>query len=359
MRKRASLIICLNRVDMEVKNFLYMLSGYEKLEDYQIIFAFDWEDEKYFRGLIKQYFSDQDMCCCKTRNIQHKAKVYNNVSEKAHSDVFIFMDTNIILSSGCLEELVKTLEEQDALAVQPLMIRYDIGTVYSTGFMYTCHMRGHALQNRGLREDIVCLSAPRTALTSSMLAINRLAYEELRGFSEDIPNEYIGQELTERITDLGYQNYYNHRARVYYVENYMEKVCLSWIERFGEYKSERILEEQLKNVCKNNRYAVLNFSQAFYTNEWLYQLGFRIIMNRNYNHFCMHEKIMFETVLPWNMVEQENDYLYIVNNFQQIKNNKMWFLKRRNHKDLIVDLSGNVIFCSDFLEEFKCELHTM
>lgn len=351
MCKRASIIICLEYGGVQVKNFLHMLSEYEELGRYQLVFAYDAEEEAYFRGLIRKYFREQDVSCFKTQNICHKSRVYNKAAELASGDAIVFVDTNIVLLDNCVEELVCALEKTDVMAAQPLMIQYHASRVYSTGYVYSGNWSGHALQNRGIHEKIVNHSAVRNALSLSMLAINRYVFEELRGFNEHIPCEAIGRELTERITDYGYLNFYNHKSRVYF----MEPEELPGVCQFDEYcgmgRSELLMKEQISEFKLEEKYAVLNFSEIVYVREIVRRLGFRTIMCRNYSQWCNQRRIDFEEIMPLSLTEQKQDFLYVVNNFYQIKDNPIWFGKRRKHQDMIVDLSGNVIRVADYWKE--------
>ena len=46
MRKKGSIIILLDSEGMEVKNFLYMLSGYKGIQNYELILVYQKDTER-------------------------------------------------------------------------------------------------------------------------------------------------------------------------------------------------------------------------------------------------------------------------------------------------------------------------
>ena len=49
------------------------------------------------------------------------------------------------------------------------------------------------------------------------------------------------------------------------------------------------------------------------------------------------------------MLEERCEYIYFANNFCQVKNNPVWFGKRGDYEDIIVDLSGNLMKVSEIV----------
>ena len=215
MRKKGSIIILLDSEGMEVKNFLYMLAGYKGIQNYELILAYQKDQREYINIISSQVLGKLKPVYYPMEEVGNTGRVYNAAAGLATADALIFMDMQMVLIQGCLDEMMKSLEEDRVLAVQPMIIKFHSALVKSTGYVFSERSTGHALQNRQVKDEIVNKSFERSALITSLMAVNRLVFEELRGFNSNLPKEWLGRELTMRITMKGYKNMYNHRARAY------------------------------------------------------------------------------------------------------------------------------------------------
>lgn len=187
-------------------------------------------------------------------------------------------------------------------------------------------------------------------MITSLMAVNRLVFEELRGFNSNLPKEWLGRELTMRITMKGYKNMYNHRARAYDMmdERGMCETGLIdnfWFPRRKEcfFEMKNLLKTQIKKNELEKKYIVINFSGIMQIQEFLNGTEIRIQKVIHYTVSESEAKIRFEKILPFYLMEEKCGYIYIVNNFVQLKDNPVWFATRKKTEDMIIDLSGNVI----------------
>ena len=353
MRKKASIIMILDNQGMMTKNCLYMLAEYKNINDYELVFAYSHAEEKYFSGLIQECMGENTVIHYKIESSDNRSVVYNRASHMAHTDIFIFMDTNIVLMENCLEEMVESLYKGDILAVQPMLIQCHTSLIYSTGYLISENCAWHAFQNREVHARIVNQSYVRSALTSSLLAINRLAFEELNGFDKRISHDWMGGEITLRISERGYQNYYNHKAKAYYIQHedrgsevqgmtqvYGLKEC-NMQKGYQEIKD--LIQKQIKKGEWEKKYVIINFSGIGHIKDIMKDLHIKAIKTMNYSTFSGAQDIRLEKIVPLHLAEQSCEYIYFTNNFYQIKNNPIWFQKRLEYDDLILDLSGNVL----------------
>lgn len=358
MKKKGSIIVIFDTEGIEVKNFLYMLSIYPGIENYELIIAYEKNEEAYVKGLGSLCPEYLKPVYYKMEDVSNKGIAYNGAAEKALTDVLIFLDMRIALMENCLDEMMRSLEEGDVLAVQPMVVKFHSLLVQSTGYVFSEKCSGHALQNRNITENIVNQSFERNALVTSIMAINRLVFEELRGFNAELPYEWMGREITMRITMKGYKNLYNHRARAYDMSNETGgseyEIGFDLIHEMvrrelsnGFHEMEELLNRQIHKKELGRKYVVINFSGMMQVRELLQKIRIKTVKIINYSHCSEKNVIEFEKILPFKMVEEEREYIYFANNFFQIKDNPVWFGKRRGHEDLIVDLSGNLIKISD------------
>ena len=363
VKKKGSIIIILDLEGMAIKNFLYMLSKYQGIENYELILSYQKNEKRYFKGIIGECLENQEILFYETEDISNRGKVYNFASELAHTDILIFLDTSIALREQCLDEMVYSLVEEDVLAVQPMIIRFGSPFVQSTGYVFSESCTGHALKNRNMEETIVNQSFERSALVSSILAINRFAFEELKGFNDLLPCEYMGKEITMRITKRGYKNFYNHRARAYYMakdkgeseyENKIDLKCKTERENIDKefHEIEELFQKQIDKNQLSKNYVVINFSGLVQTMEVMRKINVKVSRIINCFGYSRYHAIQFERVLPFYLTEESCDYIYFTDNFCQVKNNYVWFKRRQEYEDLIVDLSGNVLKASEVYEGF-------
>jgi len=363
VKKKGSIIIILDLEGMTMKNFLYMLSKYQGIENYELILSYQKNEKGYFKSIIGECLENQDILFYEAEDISNRGQIYNFASELAHTDILIFLDTNIALREHCLDELVYSLIEEDVLAVQPMIIRFGSPFVQSTGYVFSERCTGHALKNRNMDETIVNQSFERSALVSSVLAINRFVFEELRGFNETLPCEYMGKEITLRITKRGYKNFYNHRARAYYmakdggVSEYERGVDLKYKSEEESidkefHEIEELFQKQINKNQLSKNYVVINFSGLVQAIEVMRKINVKVSKIINCFGNSQYCAIEFEKVLPFYLAEEKCEYIYFTDNFCQVKNNYVWFKRREKYEDLIVDLSGNVIRASEICRRF-------
>ena len=63
MRKKGSIIILLDSEGMEVKNFLYMLSGYKGIQNYELILVYQKDQREYINIISSQVLGKlKDFC---------------------------------------------------------------------------------------------------------------------------------------------------------------------------------------------------------------------------------------------------------------------------------------------------------
>ena len=104
-----------------------------------------------------------------------------------------------------------------------------------------------------------------------------------------------------------------------------------------------LLKTQIKKNELEKKYIVINFSGIMQIQEFLNGTEIRIQKVIHYTVSESEAKIRFEKILPFYLMEEKCGYIYIVNNFVQIKDNPVWLATRKKTEDMIIDLSGNVI----------------
>ena len=161
MRKKGSIIILLDSEGMEV-NFLYMLAGYKGIQNYELILAYQKDQREYINIISSQVLGKLKPVYYPMEEVGNTGRVYNAAAGLATADALIFMDMQMVLIQGCLDEMMKSLEEDRVLAVQPMIIKFHSALVKSTGYVFSERSTGHALQNRQVKDEIVNKSFERS-----------------------------------------------------------------------------------------------------------------------------------------------------------------------------------------------------
>jgi hypothetical protein len=363
MKFKGTILGILDGEGLIVKNFIYMLSSYEEINEYEIILACGKGEKNYYSGILKTYFRNEiPVRLMEFDEVSHCAKIYNQMEEYATADILIFINVNFWLEKNCLKELTVSLEKEDIMAVQPLIVKFRTMKVQSTGYVIYQRDIRHALLNRNITEAVVNESVKRSALVSNVMAVNRYVFEELNGFNEYILEKYIGQELTYKITAAGYSNLYNHRARAYYIAQENRKLWeiknthTDHIDYLREKKNDNeelkmIFQQQMTEKLLEKKYIIMNFSATTQLKELIKQMKFKVLKVINYTKHAEMNNIDLEKVLPFELANETCEYIYLTNNYDQIRNNPVWFLKRQQYDDIILDMTGNIICAKELYKE--------
>lgn len=354
---KASIIISLDSGEVFTRNFLYLLSKYDSISEYEIILTSDGNNEIDYKNIIYDYFCDR--CTYIKNNLKHGYSMVNNIaSQYATTNILIFMNADVILAKECLEFLTAPLSDNEIDAVQPLLIYPQNMSVQSTGHVFCQYYNTHLLENRSITDDIVNQPGYRKAFTTALCAIRKDAFKKYRGFNEKYFNAWEGMELGLKITSNGGKCYYNPQAKAYHIRGggrgqykidetpQTAYFWTQWGHNISENLSE-ILNKQLKNLEKynNNTYFLINFSCIQDFDYITSKLSITISDSIKYTELAGYVNIEFFKTLPYFWLSFEENIIYLANNFTVVKNNKLWFDMRKNHNDLIIDLSGNCLTC--------------
>lgn len=354
---KASIIVALDSGENFTRNFLYFLSKYELINDYEIILTSDGNNEINYKKIISEYFDNN--CIYINNNKKQGYGIANNLAVKyASTDILIFMNADIILEKECLEALIEPFSNNKIDAVQPLLIYPQSMSTQSTGHVFCQYYNTHMFENRSIADEIVQQPGNRKAFTTALCAVRKDVFERYGGFEEKYFNAWEGMELGLKITSNGGQCYYNPSAKAFHIRGggrgqykidetpQTAYFWSCWGKSISENLSE-VLNKQLQNLIKNNndKYFLINFSCI---RDFDY-IGNKLLINIydsiQYTELAGFTNIEFFKTLPYFWLSLENNIIYLANNFSVIKNNKLWFNMRKKHNDLIIDLSGNCLLC--------------
>lgn len=353
---KASIIIALDSNLVFTENFLYFLSQYKTIHDYELIFTSDGNNDVNYERSLNKYFHKS------YKFIEHKTKlgygVVNNIAARqAKTDILIFMNADIILQVDCLEYLINSLNQNNVYAVQPLLIYPQTMKVQSTGHVFCKYYNTHLFENRKVSDSIVNQPGYRKSFTTALCAIYRETFFKFGGFDEYYFNAWEGMELGLKIVESGALCYYNPQAKAFHIRgggrsqykiDETPQTAYFW-SKWGKEINENLSEtinSQITNHDKNHQYILVNFSCIRDIKYITDKLELTIVDNICFTELAGYPKIEFFKTLPYSLIGVELNIIYLANNFTVINNNSLWFSLRKAYKDIIIDLSGNYLACS-------------
>lgn len=356
---KASIIIALDSNENFTRNFLYFLSKYETIDDYEIIITSDGNNDINYRKIVYEFFGSKCIYI-ENRNKQGYGIVNNIATKYASTNIFIFMNSDVILENKCLEALIEPLSRDEIDSVQPLLIYPQNMTTQSTGHVFCQYYNTHLFENRPITDSIVQQPDYREAFTTALCAIKKKTFNTYGGFNEKYFNAWEGMELGLKITLDGGKCYYNPLAKAFHIRgggrsqykidetNQSAYFWSQWGNKITENLSE-VLNKQLKELIHGdiNDYILINFSCIRDFDYIQNKLLINISDSIQYTELAGHSYIEFFKTLPYFWLSIKSNIIYLANNFSIINNNRLWFDMRKEHHDLIIDLSGNCLLCQN------------
>lgn len=118
---KASIIISTNSNRTLFENFLFHLSQYPTINEYEIIVINDGGEY----SISEEQYKDLGLNCVHKIDLSEKqgyGAANNIATQSANCDYLIFMNDDIILKPDCLEKMLSVLKRDDVSAVQPKLI---------------------------------------------------------------------------------------------------------------------------------------------------------------------------------------------------------------------------------------------
>ena len=350
---KASIIVALDSNLNFTDNFLYFLSKYENIKEYELIFTSDGNNDVNYEKSITRFFGKN------YKYIDHKIKrgygVVNNIAaHQSTTDILILMNADIILQPNCLENLILSLRQEKVQAVQPLLIYPQTMRVQSTGHVFCKFYNTHMFENRSINDPIVNKPGYRNAFTTALCAVDKEEFFKHNGFDEKYFNAWEGMELGLKIVTSGGKCYYNPAARAFHIRgggrgqykiDETPQTAYFW-SKWGNTINEnlsKVINLQVDDSDKNLRYILLNFSCIRDFQYIANMLSLDIVECLNFTEFAGNPKIEFFKTLPYSLLDIEFNIIYLANNYTTIINNSLWFDLRNMFNDIVIDLSGNYI----------------
>ena len=357
---KASIIVSIDANPVLVENYICNLDKYPTITDYDVVFTNDGGHETAISKLLVEKNFNHKYQYIPNESKQGYGVVNNNAVKYALSDTLIFMNSDVILNSRCLEIMLSELESPDVDAVQPLLIYPQTGLVQSTGHVFSKNYNTHLFENRRTEDDIVQIKGERQSFTTALCCMRRDVFNAYGGFDSFYFNAWEGMELGLRIHHDGGRILYTPEARAYHIRGggrgiYSIDERPQSAEFWSRWREKIVpdiynyLKMQLDKInLLSSEYILLNFSSIRDISHITDHLDLDISKTIYFTEYSGLSNIEFFKTIPYYWIVIKRPLIIFANNFTSIKNNYYWLESRGNKYDLAMDLSGNCDLCSSF-----------
>ena len=288
---------------------------------------------------------------------------YNTGARAAEGDLLAFVDSDVFVPEGALEEFSRLLLEDHQLgAVGSLLLYPHDYTVQHAGVAFDKWTLAHLFVGRKVEELELKPIEERQAVTAAFFACRRSIFEQVGGFDETYRDGLEDIEYCLRCRELGYRNVllsrfpamhlesatrapYKHIRRTYNYSIFFSR----WADRFQVDLLDFVNVSARKALSSSNNFkyppSVLNFCT---TPNWgdLVQAVFAGIQPSSVHNLsgslAESDAIDLFRTVPIAFQRSPGTIVFTVDHFQQLKRNRLWF-SRRISTDIIVDRHANVL----------------
>lgn len=286
----------------------------------------------------------------------------------AIGNILIFMDSDILVSEGWLNHLLKAYHVTEHCgAVSATILNLNQKKVVHWGLA----------MNKGIevikpfRDGFVPAYLQHgiysfNMATSGCILIPKKIFIEVGGFDEAFYNGFCDLDLTYCITNHGYQCVYCSDAIVYHRGKISGTIRLAAEDDtralFVRKWKDNLLDDGMKVLMtlyksmitfkSKPEYILLNFSRSLFKQDYHSTL-FKSLNATQKSYYEFQDQnsaiVTLEDFLPWSMCGLQVPMIYYGDSITSIENNKHWFMHRRGKGDILADKNGNLLLTDNLL----------
>lgn len=294
---------------------------------------------------------------------------YNAGAKAARGDLLAFVDSDVFVPAGALEELSRLLTEDDRLGAVGSLLLYPYDyTIQHAGVAFDKWTLSHLFVGRNPSEIGLKPVEDRQAVTAAFFACRRSVFEQVGGFDETYRDGLEDIEYCLRCCELGYRNVlasqfpamhlesatrgpYKHIRRTYNYSIFFSR----WAGRFRADLIDFTSASARRTLSSENHMnypaGVLNFCT---TPNWrdLAEAVFAGGVKPGTIHDLSGSQAESDAIdlfrsVPLAFQRLPSNIVFVVDHFSQLMKNHLWF-SRRLSSDIIVDRHANVLTSKEF-----------
>ncbi len=346
----------------------------------EIIFINDGSGEEVQKCLTSLEKTDMDDILVKV--IEHQspkgcAYSINEALRVSTGKYIFFNDSDTILQKNWQNQMKEVLDSDNNIGVVGGVLLYpQTGGIQHCGIGFSSDIGRHIFLNAPLQYALKETYSVQ-AVIFALCAIKREVFEKVGFMDEGFFNGYEDFDYQMRIKSLGYNIVVNSEVVAYHWENsngihrsFNRKNNLARLwKKWGHMLKDdlwdiiqsKINEFQNKPQINNcNKLIGVDLAEVRNDAEMFWKMidktmSIDLIGVLDYSSKVTSEgTVWLPKIMGHKAVERKDNYLFFVDNFVRLMDNKLWFDKRSEvtNKDIIIDLYGNVMYFSDLYNSF-------
>ncbi|HXD30130.1 MAG TPA: glycosyltransferase [Pyrinomonadaceae bacterium] len=300
----------------------------------------------------------------KHQHNQGNTVAYNAGAAAARGDFLVFVDSDVFVPVGALEDFSQVLSADDSLGAVGSLLLYPYDyTIQHAGVAFDSWSTPHLFVGRRPDEIDLQPMEERQAVTAAFFATRRTVFEEVGGFEETYRDGMEDIEYCLRCRELGYRNVLLSSFPAFHLESatrgpyihirqvYNRSIFYSrWTGRFKPDLLDYVSASAEKAIGNGNAIVspapVLNFCTTpnwIELAETLRHAGVDLGSTHNLSGWVSESESidLFRTV-PLAFNRLPSSIVFVVDYFKQLTGNRLWF-SRRPSNDVVVDRHANVL----------------
>jgi GT2 family glycosyltransferase len=284
-------------------------------------------------------------------------------ADAAHGKHLVFLDCDIVVTRGWLEELLATASRNTrAGGIAAKLLDLSTGGIFAYGASFHGVDTVHPYRSNAADYPLAAEDRGFQVISSGTMLIERAFFRRLGGFDPLLRNSFSDFDLAMRMWSAGRSGVVSagavvfHRGSVAGVARHAHyaDTKAQFFKRWAaeiEYTGLRFLSDACRLMrddapLPSTPFLVVNLSSTLYWTDYVDAaadaLGVRIVqrysfgaLERNLSH------IRLEDHLDWNTCRLRVPILYFVDRFSSVAANHYWFTHRAMTTDVVVDRNGN------------------
>lgn len=310
--------------------------------------------------------------CIRIQDDTGYAAAANAGARAASGDLLVFVDYDLIVQDGWLENLLATHLQSPAIgATGCQIIDPHTGRLLDFGVGFTNYNAPHPHMDRPLGSSVVSQSRQVQAFCTAGCVIHRDLFQRVGGFNEQLASLYTDLDFCLRLKDYDRQCWVAAGAVAYHFGG-----DLSYLDR--RHRASHFKADVKAKFAAENRDRINIDMPQFYLESWRHVGRVRpgteyvacVVMSVVDPGWYVDVMKAFVTIadtitiearerdasvvplypsLGYDLMTQRSPLLYLVDRFVSVQDNVAWWRRRDHTNDLVADRNGNIVKIRDLV----------
>ena len=309
------------------------------------------------------------------KNFGYSAAVNRGFAE-CNGDFVVQLNTDLILDPNCISSMLELIENRPNVGIVGSKLQFPTtGLIQHIGMAFGEYNMKHIYYQLPATHPLCCKTRPMQILTGATVAMTRQVLQQIGPLDERYFNACEDIDHCLKTIKLGLTNYTCADSKAFHWESQSgssrfakvsESDAIFWSTWQGQYKvdlgdfvrealqfvldresSLSLMPFECINLCRTNRDDLILLAEA---QHFWPKIADDVHQYHQYNN--PEYKYWLPMILPHWFLHNPKPFIYLVDEFQQLKENKLWFDNRLKlvREEIIIDSCGSAITVSELLE---------